>query len=133
MRWPAVILTMMVVPLLVLLPVLLSSLQLPMPGLVVLLRLLLPLLAAAEAANQAAATTPVTPVTPSTLVVGTVRTPAAPISSDISVYDALGNAHTVTLNWVKNPGLPSDWTGADQRARQYPAQQPAADRGSRPM
>ena len=27
-----------------------------------------------------------------------------PISSAIDVYDALGNAHTVTLNWVQNAG-----------------------------
>jgi flagellar hook protein FlgE len=33
---------------------------------------------------------------------------AAPISSQISVYDALGTAHTVTLNWTQT--VKSDWT-----------------------
>ncbi len=31
-----------------------------------------------------------------------------PISSDIDIYDALGNQHTVTLNWVQNAA--NDWT-----------------------
>ncbi|MFL5287679.1 MAG: flagellar hook-basal body complex protein [Rhodopila sp.] len=44
------------------------------------------------------------PATPKT---GT-GTAASPISSQISVYDALGTAHTVTLNWVQN--AKSDWS-----------------------
>jgi flagellar hook protein FlgE len=50
---------------------------------------------------------------------GTV-VPASPLSSQITVYDALGTAHTVTLNWtqVPNPAsttvppavLPNQWT-----------------------
>src|SRR5205085_1997406 len=44
------------------------------------------------------------PATPKT---GTATT-ASPISSQISVYDALGTAHTVTLNWVQN--ATSDWS-----------------------
>jgi flagellar hook protein FlgE len=37
-------------------------------------------------------------------------TPAAntPVSSQISVYDSLGNAHTLTLNWTQNTD--NDWT-----------------------
>ncbi len=34
--------------------------------------------------------------------------PAAPISSDIDVYDSLGTMHTVTLNWVQT--APNNWT-----------------------
>jgi flagellar hook protein FlgE len=44
---------------------------------------------------------------PATPTAGTA-TIAAPISSDINVYDALGTAHAVTLNWVQN--APNDWT-----------------------
>ncbi len=44
---------------------------------------------------------------PATPAAGT-GTADAPISSDINVYDALGTAHTVTLNWVQNAA--SDWT-----------------------
>ena len=44
---------------------------------------------------------------PATPLSGTA-TPAAPISSDIDIYDALGTVHTVTLNWVQNG--PDDWT-----------------------
>jgi flagellar hook protein FlgE len=37
-------------------------------------------------------------------------TPAAntPVSSQVSVYDALGNAHVLTLNWTQNAD--NDWT-----------------------
>ena len=38
---------------------------------------------------------------PATPAVNTA-TLAAPVSSDIDVYDALGTVHTVSLNWVKN-------------------------------
>lgn len=38
------------------------------------------------------------PATPGS---GTATT-ASPLSSDITVYDSLGTAHTVTLNWVQN-------------------------------
>lgn len=44
------------------------------------------------------------PATPAT---GT-GTAASPVSSQISVYDSLGTAHTVTLNWVQNAA--NDWT-----------------------
>ena len=44
---------------------------------------------------------------PATPAAGTAIA-ASPISSDISVYDALGTAHTVTLNWTQNAG--NDWT-----------------------
>ncbi|MDR3530310.1 MAG: flagellar hook protein FlgE [Rhodopila sp.] len=44
---------------------------------------------------------------PATPASGT-GTAASPISSQISVYDALGTAHTVTLNWVQNAA--NDWT-----------------------
>jgi flagellar hook protein FlgE len=44
------------------------------------------------------------PATPAT---GTA-TAAAPISSDVDVYDALGTLHTVTLNWVQASG--GNWT-----------------------
>jgi flagellar hook protein FlgE len=37
-------------------------------------------------------------------------TAAAPISSDIDVYDALGTIHTVSLNWVKDPVNADSWT-----------------------
>jgi len=33
---------------------------------------------------------------------------AAPISSDIDVYDALGTVHTISMNWVQN--AQNDWT-----------------------
>ncbi|MDR3539201.1 MAG: flagellar hook protein FlgE [Acetobacteraceae bacterium] len=44
---------------------------------------------------------------PATPAAGT-GTVDSPISSDINVYDALGTAHTVTLDWVQNAA--SDWT-----------------------
>nr|WP_294550699.1 flagellar hook protein FlgE [uncultured Rhodopila sp.] len=44
------------------------------------------------------------PATPTT---GTA-TAASPLSSDITVYDSLGTAHTVALNWTKN--ATNDWT-----------------------
>jgi flagellar hook protein FlgE len=44
------------------------------------------------------------PATPAT---GTAVA-AAPISSDIDVYDSLGTLHTVSLNWVQNAA--DDWT-----------------------
>ena len=44
---------------------------------------------------------------PATPAAGTA-TAAAPISSDITVYDALGTAHTVTLGWSQN--TVNDWT-----------------------
>jgi flagellar hook protein FlgE len=40
-------------------------------------------------------------------------TPAAntPISSQIDVYDSLGNSQTLTLDWAQTvPGTPNDWT-----------------------
>jgi flagellar hook protein FlgE len=44
---------------------------------------------------------------PATPAAGTA-TVASPISSDITVYDALGTAHTVTLGWSQNAA--NDWT-----------------------
>jgi flagellar hook protein FlgE len=44
------------------------------------------------------------PATPAT---GT-GTAASPISSTINVYDSLGTAHTITLNWVQNSA--DNWT-----------------------
>ncbi len=44
---------------------------------------------------------------PATPAAGTA-VPASPLSSDIQVYDGLGIAHTVTLNWVRN--AQDDWT-----------------------
>jgi flagellar hook protein FlgE len=44
---------------------------------------------------------------PATPAAGTA-TAASPISSDITVYDALGTAHTVTLGWSQNAA--NDWT-----------------------
>lgn len=44
---------------------------------------------------------------PATPLAGTA-TASAPMSSDIDVYDALGTAHAVTLNWVRNAA--DDWT-----------------------
>ena len=43
---------------------------------------------------------------PATPTAGTA-TAAAPLSSQITVYDALGTAHTVTLNWSQNAA--NDW------------------------
>jgi flagellar hook protein FlgE len=43
---------------------------------------------------------------PATPTAGTATT-AAPLSSQITVYDALGTAHAVTLNWSQN--APNDW------------------------
>ncbi len=45
---------------------------------------------------------------PATPTSGTA-TAANPLSSQITVYDALGTAHTVNLNWVQN-GATNDWT-----------------------
>jgi flagellar hook protein FlgE len=44
---------------------------------------------------------------PATPAAGT-GTPASPISSDITVYDSLGTAHTVNLAWSQN--ATDDWT-----------------------
>ncbi len=44
---------------------------------------------------------------PATPAAGTA-TAASPISSDITVYDSLGTAHTVSLGWVRNSA--NDWT-----------------------
>ena len=44
---------------------------------------------------------------PATPASGTGTT-TSPISSDITVYDALGTAHPVTLSWVQNTS--NDWT-----------------------
>ena len=44
---------------------------------------------------------------PATPTSGTA-TATAPLSSDITVYDSLGTAHTVTLNWTQNAA--NDWT-----------------------
>jgi flagellar hook protein FlgE len=44
---------------------------------------------------------------PATPAAGTA-TAASPISSDITVYDSLGTAHTVTLSWTQNAA--NDWT-----------------------
>ena len=44
---------------------------------------------------------------PATPAAGT-GTAASPISSDITVYDSLGTAHTVSLGWVRNSA--NDWT-----------------------
>ena len=44
---------------------------------------------------------------PATPAAGTA-TAASPLSSQISVYDALGTAHTVTLNWTQNAA--NDWS-----------------------
>jgi flagellar hook protein FlgE len=43
---------------------------------------------------------------PATPTAGTA-TPASPLSSQITVYDALGTAHTVTLSWSQNAA--NDW------------------------
>jgi len=50
------------------------------------------------------------PATPAagTAAPATLTTPASPISSDLTVYDALGSPQTVTLQWIQN--APSDWT-----------------------
>ena len=44
---------------------------------------------------------------PATPASGTATT-TSPLSSQITVYDALGTAHTVTLNWTQNAA--SNWT-----------------------
>ncbi len=44
---------------------------------------------------------------PATPTAGTA-TSASPLSSQITVYDALGTAHSVTLNWTQNAA--NDWT-----------------------
>lgn len=55
---------------------------------------------------------------PATPTAGTA-TIASPISSDINVYDALGTAHAVTLNWVQN--APNDWTVSIKAATLTPS------------
>ena len=50
---------------------------------------------------------------PDTPTAGTA-TAASPLSSQITVYDALGTAHTVTLNWTQNAAKRLD--RSDQRA-----------------
>jgi flagellar hook-basal body protein len=76
--------------------------------------------ALSAAAAIAGAALPGFPVTAPTVVAGNFRTPtpAAPVSSNVDVFDALGTMHTVTLNWQQNPvgsGPPpgakaSNWT-----------------------
>jgi len=44
---------------------------------------------------------------PATPASGTA-TATSPLASDITVYDSLGTAHTVTLNWTQNAA--NDWT-----------------------
>jgi flagellar hook protein FlgE len=59
---------------------------------------------------------PATP-TPGTATATIVppATTASPLASQITVYDALGTAHMVTLNWTQNPdpitgiAVPGDW------------------------
>jgi flagellar hook protein FlgE len=53
---------------------------------------------------------------PATPTAGTA-TATSPLSSQVTVYDALGTAHAVTLNWTQTPDpangaavLPNDWT-----------------------
>ncbi len=47
---------------------------------------------------------------PATPTAGTATT-AAPIQSDINVYDKLGNLHVLTLNWSETtPNTPNNWT-----------------------
>jgi flagellar hook protein FlgE len=48
---------------------------------------------------------------PATPTSGTATT-ASPLSSDITVYDSLGTAHSVTLNWVQNTAVSAtnSWT-----------------------
>ena len=55
------------------------------------------------------------PATPT----ASTATIASPISSDINVYDALGTAHAVTLNWVQN--APNDWTVSIKAATLTPS------------
>jgi flagellar hook protein FlgE len=53
---------------------------------------------------------PASPVA-GTAAPATATTAATPISSDITIYDALGTAHTVTLGWTQTTvGTSSDWT-----------------------
>jgi flagellar hook protein FlgE len=53
---------------------------------------------------------PPVPTSQVTLLANLPATPAAgtPVSSPVQVYDALGNAHAVTLNWTQNAA--NDWT-----------------------
>jgi flagellar hook protein FlgE len=70
------------------------------------------------AANLPATPTTGTAVAQYTNAAGTV-VPASPLSSQITVYDALGTAHSVTLNWTQVPDptsttvppkvLPNQW------------------------
>jgi flagellar hook protein FlgE len=60
-------------------------------------------------ANLPATPTPGTASGPTVTPAGVV-TPASPLSSDITVYDSLGTAHTVTLNWVQNPTAANTWS-----------------------
>jgi flagellar hook protein FlgE len=46
---------------------------------------------------------------PATPTSGTA-TPTSPLSSQITVYDALGTAHPVTLNWSQSTTNPNTWT-----------------------
>jgi len=78
--------------------------------------------AATAATDAAQAVTDATaagfPVPAPAIIAGGTRTLAAPISSNVTVYDALGTAHTATLSWQQNPagsGLPpgtaaNNWT-----------------------
>ena len=77
-----------------------------------------------------------TALTPPTATTPGDYTLSEPISSQINVYDGLGTAHTVTLNWVQNSAnnwtvqvnVPDDQTVADPSA--VPPLIAGADRGS---
>jgi len=67
---------------------------------------------------------------PATPAAGTA-TAAAPVSSPISVYDALGTSHLITLNWVQKTtaagaAIPNAWTVSVKAADDTTG----ADRGS---
>jgi flagellar hook protein FlgE len=49
---------------------------------------------------------PATPAT-GTAAPATLTTAATPITSDLTVYDALGTPHVVTLQWILNPASPT--------------------------
>jgi flagellar hook protein FlgE len=61
---------------------------------------------------------------PATPAAGTA-TVASPISSDITVYDSLGTAHTVTLAWSQNAA--DDWTLTVTAPNSNPAAAGTAD------
>jgi flagellar hook protein FlgE len=71
------------------------------------------------AANLPATPTAGTAVAQYTNAAGTI-VPASPLSSQITVYDSLGTAHSVTLNWTQTPNpasttippqvLPNQWS-----------------------